>query len=202
MHLLLSPAAPALAAFDLPLALFQATIEGAVADCERPAHPSFATVEEHCRAIAGNIWLISAAICGYRDSETRVCARELGVGLRLTAIVRDVGVDVRRGRLYLPEDELARFGLTTTSLRARQIGPSFAALMARQAARARERCASALAGLPAIDRRSQRPALAMAAIGAALLTEIERDGFRVLDRRIALTPLAKAWIAWKASWAR
>jgi phytoene synthase len=194
--------APALSAFALPRAAFQAVIDGAVADCEHPTHRSFATVEAHCRAIAGNVWELAAAVCGYRDPATPASVRELGVGLRLTGIARDLGADVRRSRLYVPEDELARFGVPPQALLQRGRLPGFPALMGHQAARARERCANALAALPAIDRKPQRPAIIMAAVAAALLDEIERDGFRVLERRIALAPLAKAWIAWKVSWAR
>jgi len=193
---------PALHAFDLPAAPFHAVIEGALADCEHRAYPSFAMLEAQCRAIAGNVWELSAAICGYRDPATLASVRELGVGLRLAGIVRDVGADARRGRLYVPEDELARFGVDANALLLRRHEPGFAALVAQQAARARERCASAVAALPAFDRKAQRPAIIMAALAAALLEEIRRDGFRVLERRVALTPLAKAWVAWKASWAR
>ncbi|HUH92996.1 MAG TPA: presqualene diphosphate synthase HpnD [Casimicrobiaceae bacterium] len=190
---------PALRAFDLPQAPFHAVIEGAIADCEHRAYPSFATLEAHCRAIAGNVWELSAAICGYRDTATPASVGELGVGLRLAGIVLSVGADAGRGRLYVPEDELARFGVDANALLLRRREPGFAPLMAQQAARARERCATAVAALPAIDRKAQRPALIMAALAAALLEEVRRDGFRVLDRRVALTPLAKAWIAWKAS---
>src|SRR5207237_6208729 len=133
---------------------------------------------------------------------TRECVGALGVALRLTSIVRDIGRDLRRGRLYLPQDELARYGVAAEALVRRQAPPGFARLMAYQASRARGLYAHARAALPAIDRRAQRPARIMAAIGESLLAEIERDGFRVLEERVMLTPLAKAWIAWKTSWMR
>lgn len=193
---------PALVAFGLQPAPFRSVIDGAIADCEQPAYASFAMLEAQCRAISGTVWELSAAICGYRDPATPASVRELGVGLRLAGIVRDLGADVRRGRLYVPQDELARFAVDASALLLRRDVPGFAALMAHQTARARERCATASATLPAADRRTQRPAIIMAALAVALLDEIRRDGFRVLDGRVALTPLAKAWIAWKASWVR
>ncbi len=191
--------ARALAAFKLPQTCLESVIDGVATDLERPAYPSFAALEEHCRSVAGNVWLMSAAIAGDGDAAMRPYARELGVALQLTSIIRDAGADVRRGRIYLPQDELVRFGVDANELMRRHAAAGFSALMAHQAGRARGRYASALAALPAADRRLQRPGLIVAAIGQALLTEIERDGFRVLDRRIALTPLAKVWIAWKAS---
>ena len=190
---------PALRAFGLPPEPFRAVIAGALADCEPPAYPSFALLEEQCRAIAGNVWALSAAVCGHIDPATPARVRELGVGLRLAGIVRDLGADVRRGRLYVPEDELARFGVDANTLLLLRDRTGVAELIAHQAARARERCSTAVAALPAVDRRAQRPAIIMAALAAALLEEIGRDGFRVLDRRVALTPLPKAWIAWKAA---
>jgi phytoene synthase len=95
---------------------------------------------------------------------------------------------------------MERFGVTSAELNQQHVTPGFKALMAFQVQRAREFYDKALAALPPVDRRSQRPGLIMAAIYRALLDEIERDGFRVLDRRLSLTPLRKAWLAWKTSW--
>jgi len=190
---------PALATFDLPRDRLDAVIGGVMADLERPAYPDFAALEEHCRNVAGNVWLLCAAIAGGADAATRLYGSELGVALRLTAIIRNLGAELRRGRLYLPRDELERFGVDADDLWRRQAPPGFAALMSHQTGRARARYATALTALSPTARRAQRPGLIVAAIGAALLDEIERDGFRVLDRHIALTPLAKVWAAWKAS---
>jgi phytoene synthase len=118
----------------------------------------------------------------------------------LTATLQRLGADLRHGHLYLPQDELARFGVALEDLGQRRATPGFAALMAHYAERVRGFYARALSALPRAERRAQRPGRVMAAIGSALLDEIERDGFRVLDRRVSLTPLAKAWIAWKTSW--
>jgi phytoene synthase len=143
---------------------------------------------------------MSAQIFGYSNLATRVYAHDLGIAFQLTNIIRDVGEDARRGRIYLPQDEMERFGVTSAELLQHRVGPGFKPLMAFQVQRAREFYDKAFAALPAVDRRSQRPGLIMAAIYRALLDEIEHDGFHVLDRRFSLTPLRKAWLAWKTSW--
>jgi phytoene synthase len=169
-------------------------------DLDRNRYLDFAALERYCHCVAGVVGLMSAEIFGYVEPATRDYARDLGVAFQLTNIIRDVGEDAGRGRIYLPQDELQSHGVAAADIFQRRVTPAFTALMAQQVARARAFYARALAALPSIDRRAQRPGLVMAAIYQALLRRIERDGFHVLDRRIALTPLAKAWIAWKTSW--
>jgi phytoene synthase len=108
-----------------------------------------------------------------------------------------VGEDARRNRIYLPLDELQRFGLAADDLIALRQDQRFARLMAFQIERAREHYARALALLPAADRKAQRPGLIMAAIYRTLLDEIQASGGAVLNQRIALTPIRKLWIAWR-----
>jgi phytoene synthase len=194
--------APKIAAFGLPHTIFDALLDGVAADFDGPLYGSFAALEAHCRAVAGSVWHLSAEICGGCDPAAQDFARELGIALQLTSFIRTLGADAPRGRIYVPRDELVRFGVETSSLMRRETTPALIALLAHQAARARRRYATALAALPRSKRRAQRPGIIMAALGQTLLSEIERDGFRVLDRRIALAPWLKAWIAWKASWAR
>ena len=191
---------PAVATFKLPQEHFQTVIDGMTMDLERSRYPDFATLERYCHCVAGVVGLLSAEIFGYVDPATRDYARNLGVAFQITNIIRDVGEDVQRGRVYLPEDELSRFGVEPKDLLARRASAGFKALMAHQVERSRSFYARALAALPSGDRRAQRPGLIAGAIYQALLAEIERDDFLVLDRRIALTPLRKAWIAWKTSW--
>jgi phytoene synthase len=192
--------APAVAAFALPQEHFQAVIDGMEMDLDHSRYPDFAALERYCHHVAGVVGLLSAEIFGYSEPGTRVYARDLGVAFQLTNIVRDVGEDASRGRIYLPQDELASGGVREEDILQRRTTPAFTALMERQVARARAWSAKALAALPAADRRAQRPGLIMAAIYERLLDEIERGGFRVLEQRISLTPLAKAWLAWKTSW--
>jgi phytoene synthase len=143
---------------------------------------------------------MSAEIFGYEDPATRGYARDLGIAFQLTNIIRDVGEDARRGRIYLPQDELARFGVAPSDVVRAIASPAFVDLMRFEVDRARGWYGRALAKLPRRDRRAQRAGLAMAAIYRTLLDEIARDGYRVLDRRIALTPLRKLWIATRAAW--
>ena len=190
---------PVVAAYRLPEEHFQTVIDGMAMDLERSRYLDFAELERYCHCVAGVVGLLSAEIFGYANPATRQYARDLGIAFQLTNIIRDVGEDARRGRIYLPQDELARHGVAVASLLRRQGGDGLVALMTEQVARARRWYARALDMLPPEDRRAQRPGLVMAAIYGALLDEIERDGFRVLDRRIALTPLRKLWIAWKTA---
>ena len=158
-------------------------------------------LERYCDRVAGVVGLMSAQIFGYTVASTRGYARDLGIAFQLTNIIRDVGEDARRGRIYLPQDEMERFGVTGADLHRQQRHSGVQGLMAFQvAARPRVLRQGARPRCRAVDRRSQRPGLIMAAIYRALLDEIERDGFRVLDRRLSLTPLRKAWLAWRTSW--
>ena len=128
---------------------------------------------------------------------TTAYAHRLGLAFQLTNILRDVGEDARRDRIYLPVDELQRFEVKAHEILKGQHSDRFERLMRFQAARAHRLYDEALALLPAADRRSQKPGLMMASIYRTLLREIEADGFQVLQQRIALTPLRKLWLAWK-----
>jgi 15-cis-phytoene synthase len=191
---------PTVAAFNLRPEHLQAVIDGMTMDLDQNRYLDFATLERYCDCVAGVVGLMSAEIFGYQQPATRDYARTLGIAFQLTNIIRDVGEDATRGRIYLPQDELAHHGVTAADLFQRRVTPAFVALMTAQVARARAYYARALGALPQSDRRAQRTGLIMAAIYQALLDAIERDGFHVLDRRIGLSPLAKAWIAWKTSW--
>jgi len=182
--------------FALPPEHFQTVIDGMAMDLDRSRYLDFAELESYCHRVAGVVGLMSAEIFGATSAATREYARDLGIAFQLTNIIRDVGEDARRGRIYLPQDELARFGVPGSALLRREGDGAFRALMSHQVARAREWYARALGALPAKDKATQRPGLIMAAIYGALLDEIEASDFRVLDQRIALTPLRKFWIAW------
>ena len=190
---------PVVAAFGLPEMHFQSVIDGMTMDLERSRYLDFADLEAYCHRVAGVVGLLSAEIFGYVNPATRHYARDLGIAFQLTNIIRDVGEDARRGRLYLPQDDLARHGVTAASVLHCQSSDAFRALMADEVARARDWYERAFASLPAEDRAAQRPGLIMAAIYRALLDEIVRDGYGVLDHRVALTPLRKLWIAWKTA---
>ncbi len=185
--------------FDLPEAHLQLVIDGMAMDLEQTRYLDFATLERYCHRVAGVVGLMSASIFGYTDPATLGYARDLGIAFQLTNICRDVGEDAHRGRIYLPQEDLTRFGVAPSSLLRADYSEPFARLMAFEVDRARAWYARALAQLPAGDRRAQRAGLIMAGIYQTLLTEIAHDGYRVLDRRTSLTPLRKLYIAWKTS---
>ncbi len=190
---------PVVARFGLPQAHLQTIIDGMAMDLDQVRYLDFADLERYCHKVAGVVGLLSAEIFGRTDERTLDYARDLGIAFQLTNIVRDVGEDARRGRIYLPQDELARFGVAPATLLRAQGGEAFRALMAFQIERARAWYDRALAALPRADRKSQRTGLIMAAIYRTLLDEIAGDSEAVLRGRVSLTPLRKLWIAWKTA---
>ena len=190
---------PVVREFALPHEHFQTVIDGMAMDLDATAISISPRSSCYCHRVAGVVGLMSAEIFGYTDPPTRGYARDLGIAFQLTNIIRDVGEDARRGRIYLPQDELARFGVAASSLLRAEYSDAFRALMAFEVERARRGTHSAMAQLAPADRAAQRPGLIMAAIYRTLLNEIARDGYRVLDRRTSLTPLRKLWIAWKTA---
>ena len=188
---------PALAPFGIGAQQLNEIIDGMQMDLTQARYLDFAALERYCYHVAGVVGLLAAGIFGYSEPRTLEYAKDLGTAFQLTNIIRDVGEDARKNRIYLPLEDLQRFNVTAADLTHARETPGFAALMRFQAARARSYYGKAMAALPSADRRAQRPGLNMAAIYSALLDEIERDGFRVLTQRTSLTPLRKLWIAWK-----
>lgn len=190
----------AVSRYGLQQAHLQTVIDGMQMDLEKVRYVDFTELETYCDSVAGAVGLMSAEIFGYEEPATRNYARELGIAFQLTNIIRDVGEDARRGRIYLPQNEIARFGVAPSDVLRAKMSPGFVELMRFEVDRARGWYDEALSKLPTRDRHSQRAGLAMAAIYRTLLDEIARDGYRVLDRRIALTPVRKLWIATRAAW--
>jgi phytoene synthase len=188
---------PALAPYGISAQQLREIIDGMEMDLRQTRYLDFAALERYCYHVAGAVGLLAAGIFGYNDPRTLEYAKSLGTAFQLTNIIRDVGEDARKNRIYLPAEDLQRFNVAAADLLQARYSAGFAALMAFQAARARSYYDKAMAALPPADRRAQRPGLIMAAIYSALLTEIERDGFQVLTQRTSLTPLRKLWIAWK-----
>jgi phytoene synthase len=188
---------PVVRQFDLPQARFHEIIDGMAMDLQYNRYPDFATLQSYCYRVAGAVGLMAAQIFGYRDPATLRYAENLGTAFQLTNIIRDVGEDARRDRVYLPLDELARFGVASSDIVHLRETESFRRLMEFQIDRAREYYQRAFAELPRQDRKSQRPGLVMAAIYQTVLDEIYAGGCKVLNQRTSLTPLRKLWIAWK-----
>jgi phytoene synthase len=174
-----------------------AVIEGCQMDLEQTRYLDFAGLQRYCHLVAGIVGEVAARIFGQTDEQTTAYAHKLGLAFQLTNIIRDVGEDALRGRIYLPMSELQQFDVKAHEILNRQYSERFTALMQFQAARAHRLYDEALALLPAADRRAQKPGLMMASIYRTLLREIERDGFQVLHQRTSLTPLRKLWLAWK-----
>ncbi|HJS38142.1 MAG TPA: presqualene diphosphate synthase HpnD [Burkholderiales bacterium] len=188
---------PALAPYGITAERLNEIIDGMEMDLTQTRYLDFTGLERYCYRVAGVVGMLAAGIFGYADARTLEYAKTLGTAFQLTNIIRDVGEDARKNRIYLPIEDLQRFGVSAAELLQGRHGEAFIALMRFQAARARDFYARAMADLPAADRRAQRPGLIMAAIYRTLLDEIERDGFQVLRQRTSLTPLRKLWVAWK-----
>ena len=174
-----------------------AVIEGCQMDLAQTRYLDYPGLERYCHLVAGVVGEVAANIFGQTQTQTTAYAHKLGQALQLTNILRDVGEDALRGRIYLPVNELQRFDVKAHEILKRTYSDRFTALMKFQAQRAQGLYDEALALLPEADRRAQKPGLMMASIYRALLTEIERDNFSVLHQRVSLTPLRKFWLAWK-----
>jgi len=192
----LMPLAPQ---FGIEVRHLQAVIDGCQVDLEQTRFLDYPALQRYCHLVAGVVGEVAANIFGRSEEATVQYAHQLGLAMQLTNIIRDVGDDARRGRIYLPLSELQRFDVKAHELLRREApwgySDRFTTLMRFQAQRAHDTFESALALLPAADRAAQRPGLMMANIYRTLLREIESQGFRVLHQRTSLTPLRKLWIA-------
>lgn len=183
--------------FRLERTHFDEIIDGMEMDLDRTRYPDFAALSLYCHRVAGVVGILSATIFGYRLGATLDYAHHLGIAFQLTNIIRDIGEDARRDRIYLPQDDLARYGVSEADILGGRDSANMRELMRFQVARARSFYSQALGKLPAADRRAQRPGLVMAAIYSRLLDEIEADACEVLRAKISLTPITKLWLAWK-----
>ncbi|HXH55055.1 MAG TPA: presqualene diphosphate synthase HpnD [Gammaproteobacteria bacterium] len=183
--------------FSLKKHLFEEILQGMNMDLSYQGYQTFEDLRLYCHCVASAPGLLAAEIFGYINPSTLEYAKNLGLAFQLVNIIRDVGEDANRGRIYLPEDELAQFSLTPQDILAKKYTQNFQNLMAYQATRARSYYEKALLALPEADKHHQRCGMIMAAIYFALLKEIEKLHFKVLNQRVCLTPLRKLWIAWK-----
>ncbi len=194
--------APAVAAYDLSAEHFHEIIDGMEMDLEYNRYQDFKQLQLYCYRVASVVGLLSAAIFGYSNRDTLKYAHDLGMAFQLTNIIRDVGEDARRNRIYLPLDELARFGVLEEDILQGRESEQIQQLLDFQIERAESFYDRALNALPAEDRKQQRTGLIMTAIYRTLLREIKADGAQqVLNARVSLTPLRKLWLAW-TTWIR
>ena len=193
MHALM----PIAANYQIEQRHLQAVIDGCKMDLAQTRYLDYAALQRYCHLVAGVVGEVAANIFGQTQLQTTAYAHKLGEALQLTNIIRDVGEDALRGRIYLPVSELQQFDVKSHEILSRSYSSRFTELMKFQAQRAQGLYDEAFALLPPADRRAQKPGLMMASIYRTLLTEIERDQFQVLHQRISLTPVRKMWLAWK-----
>ena len=174
-----------------------AVIEGCQMDLAQNRYLDFPGLQRYCHLVAGIVGEVAANIFGQTQPETTAYAHKLGLAFQLTNIIRDVGEDAQRGRIYLPMSELQQFDVKAHELLKREYSERFSALMAFQTQRALALYDEALAMLPQQDRRAQKPGLMMASIYRTLLKEIALDNYQVLHQRVSLTPLRKFYLAWR-----
>jgi 15-cis-phytoene synthase len=187
--------------FPIPKEHFDELIAGVEMDLTQHRYPTFRELYEYCYRVAGVVGLMCIEIFGYRNPKAKDYAVNLGVALQLTNIMRDLKVDAERGRIYLPQDELARFGYREDDLWRGAYTPAFVELMGFAGSRARRYFHQARQLLAAEDRRSLLAAEIMGAIYYRLLETIEASRYRVFDRTITLATSHKLWIA-LSIWAR
>ena len=196
-HPVMKALMPIAADYQIEQRHLQAVIEGCQMDLAQTRYLDYPGLQRYCHLVAGVVGEVAANIFGQTRPETTTYAHKLGQALQLTNILRDVGEDALRGRIYLPVNEMQQFDVKAHEILKRTYSDRFTALMIFQAQRAQGLYDEALALLPDADRRAQKPGLMMASIYRDLLREIERDNFQVLHQRISLTPLRKLGLAWK-----
>ena len=189
--------APVIKQFDLPVEQLLEIIDGMEMDLTQHRYADFKSLRLYCHRVAGVVGELSAVIFGHTERATLRYAADLGLAFQLTNIIRDVGEDARRNRIYLPIDELEQFKVSAADILNTRETDNFRQLMEFQYQRAQHLYEQAFAALPDTDRKAQRTGLVMAGIYRTLLEEIRSEGFKVLTQRTALTPLRKLWIAWR-----
>ncbi|MBE0510175.1 MAG: presqualene diphosphate synthase HpnD [Gammaproteobacteria bacterium] len=191
---------PVIASFDLSQEHFLEIIDGMEMDLHHQGFANFAQLSLYCYRVASVVGLMSATIFGYQDRQTLKYAHDLGMAFQLTNILRDVGEDARRGRCYLPADEMARFGVTRAQLEQGQWHAGMRELFVLQAERAERYYQQAFERLPEVDRHAQLCGLLMVRIYHTVLVAIREADYPVLQRRISLSSGRKLGLALQAAW--
>ena len=186
---------PYIREFNLPRVPFEELIAGVQMDLDHVRYATFEALIEYCRRVASTVGLICVEIFGYRDPRTREYAVNLGLALQLTNIIRDVAVDGARGLVYLPLEDLRRFGCGEEDLRAGKVTPAVRALLQFECARAHDYYRRADEILPRSDARSLVAAEIMGGIYREILRNIERAGYDVFSRRVRVPRPRRALIA-------
>ena len=188
---------PVVQQFNLSQEHLLEIIDGMEMDLDLARYADFKSLQLYCYRVASVVGLLTVEIFGYSDRQTLKYAHDLGIALQLTNIIRDVGEDARRNRIYLPMADLQQFNVTAADILNGRETENFQKLMAFQIARAEQFYQQALAHLPSVDRKSQKIGLMMAAIYHATLKEVVASGCHVLRERVSLTSQWKLWLALK-----
>lgn len=178
--------------YSLSPEMLEEIIDGVEMDLSITRYATFEQLRVYCYRVASAVGLVSIEIFGYRNPACKEYAIELGLALQMTNIIRDVGKDLKDGRIYLPQEDLARFNYSETELQDRQYNERFVQLMEFEARRAKDFFAAAAALLPREDRQSMVAAEIMASVYRGLLRRMEADKFRVLQKEYRLNKLEKA----------
>ena len=192
---------PYIREFNLPQQPFEDLIAGVEMDLSQSRYQTFGGLAEYCRHVASTVGLICIEIFGYRDPATRAYAVNLGMALQLTNIIRDVAGDFKQGRLYLPAEDMARFGVSEKDIGAGVMTTAVRDLLRFECERAHYYYRRAADELPAADARNLVAAEIMGGIYFAILRRIERANYDVFTRRIRVPRPARAFIALRI-WAR
>jgi phytoene synthase len=187
----------AITAFDLPQAPFLQIIESHEQDLHQAVYSSFAELDAYCRHVGGTLQQLTAKIGGFQQQETLDYALKLGTAIQFSHILRNTHADSRRGKLYLPRDEMSQHGISEKDFIQPRCSDNMQDLLTAQIARADDYFAQALSLLPAQDRAAQRYGLIQGAIYRTMLDKLQKNHCRVLTEQISLSPLRKLWIAWR-----
>ena len=190
---------PFIERYNLPKAYLEELIDGMEMDLDDTRYHNFQELSLYCYRVAGVVGLLVAEVLGYDNRQTRKYAHKLGIAFQLTNILRDIREDAQRGRIYLPQDEMERFGVQADDLQQGQPSPELRALLAFQAQRAQDYFHQAMELLPEEDRYRQLGGLMMAAIYHKLLDTIIARDYPVLNERVSLPLWQKVWLAWQTA---
>lgn len=197
------PVTKALAArlqdYGLPQECFHEIIAGVEMDLTQNRYATWSDLDVYCDRVAGAVGLLSARIFGTVSPATLDYAITLGRALQYTNIIRDVGDDARKGRIYLPAEAMQQTGLDAGSILRLEHSPALYQLLHHMADRAHKLYDQAVNTLPAGERRAQRPGLMMAAIYRDLLRLLESESFQIMHQRLSVAPARKLWLAWRTA---
>ncbi|MEJ2566388.1 MAG: presqualene diphosphate synthase HpnD [Gammaproteobacteria bacterium] len=188
-----------IARYELPQEHFQEIIDGMEMDLDYNAYRTFKELSLYCYRAASVVGLMAAEIFGYEDRRTLKYAHDLGMAFQLTNILRDVAEDARRGRVYIPEEDMDRFKVSRDDILHGRLDDNMRALLKFEGERAKQYYQQAFGHLPDSDRYRQRSGLIMAAVYQALIKAMEDHDYRIFEQRINLSPPRKMYIAWQTA---